>query len=255
MCVGRRGFADWLAAAEPAGARLARRHRLQGQAGRGSPAARLPAAVLVVGRPGRALGRRRPPAALPAGDWRLDDPAGLCRRTDAAPGLGARRLPLHPLPPRRNAERPRSCCPMVPASRAPVRSPRRPGRRAISSTHPPTISARPSWPRRSARSRRASGPSASVIVGEDLLAANYPAIHAVGRASDRAPRLIDLRWGDAAAPKVTLVGKGVCFDTGGLDIKPSSGMLMMKKDMGGAALMLALARWSWRWACRCACAC
>ena len=79
------------------------------------------------------------------------------------------------------------------------------------------------------------------IVGEDLLTANYPAIHTVGRASDRAPRLIDLRWGEAAAPKVTLVGKGVCFDTGGLDIKPSSNMLLMKKDMGGAAVMLALA--------------
>ena len=69
-----------------------------------------------------------------------------------------------------------------------------------------------------------------------------PAIHAVGRASDRAPRLVDLRWGDPAAPQVTLVGKGVCFDTGGLDIKPSSNMLLMKKDMGGAAVMLALAR-------------
>ena len=62
-----------------------------------------------------------------------------------------------------------------------------------------------------------------------------------GRASSRAPRLIDLRWGDAKHPKVTLVGKGVCFDTGGLDIKPDSAMLMMKKDMGGAATVLALA--------------
>ncbi len=86
------------------------------------------------------------------------------------------------------------------------------------------------------------GAECEITVGEDLHAANYPAIHAVGRASDRAPRLIDLRWGDPAAPKVTLVGKGVCFDTGGLDIKPSSNMLMMKKDMGGAAIMLALAR-------------
>jgi leucyl aminopeptidase len=66
-------------------------------------------------------------------------------------------------------------------------------------------------------------------------------IHAVGRASPRAPRLIDLVWGDAAHPKVTLVGKGVVFDTGGLDIKPSSGMLLMKKDMGGAANALGLA--------------
>ncbi len=69
----------------------------------------------------------------------------------------------------------------------------------------------------------------------------FPLIHAVGMASPRAPRLIDFSWGDPAHPKVTLVGKGVCFDTGGLDIKPSSGMLIMKKDMGGAANVLALA--------------
>jgi leucyl aminopeptidase len=66
-------------------------------------------------------------------------------------------------------------------------------------------------------------------------------IHAVGRASDRAPRLIDLTWGRADATRVTLVGKGICFDTGGLDLKPASGMLIMKKDMGGAAAALALA--------------
>ncbi len=81
-----------------------------------------------------------------------------------------------------------------------------------------------------------------VIVGDDLLDRDYPAIHAVGRASPRAPRLIDLRWGRPDHPKVTIVGKGVCFDSGGLDIKPSSAMLMMKKDMGGAAHALALGR-------------
>ena len=85
------------------------------------------------------------------------------------------------------------------------------------------------------------GASVRSTVGDDLLEENFPLIHAVGRAADRAPRLIDLRWGDAAAPKVTLVGKGVCFDTGGLDIKPDSAMLLMKKDMAGAATMLALA--------------
>ena len=79
------------------------------------------------------------------------------------------------------------------------------------------------------------------IVGDDLLKENFPLIHAVGRAADRAPRLIDIAWGDPAHPKVTLIGKGVCFDTGGLDIKPESGMLNMKKDMGGAATVLALA--------------
>jgi leucyl aminopeptidase len=81
------------------------------------------------------------------------------------------------------------------------------------------------------------------IVGKDLLKQNFPLIHAVGRAADpsRAPRLIELRWGKARDPKVTLVGKGVCFDTGGLDLKPESAMLIMKKDMGGAATVLALA--------------
>jgi leucyl aminopeptidase len=81
----------------------------------------------------------------------------------------------------------------------------------------------------------------SVIVGDDLLKKNYPMIHAVGRASVRAPRLIDLTWGKESDPKVTLVGKGVCFDTGGLDLKPATGMLNMKKDMGGAATVMAVA--------------
>jgi leucyl aminopeptidase len=82
----------------------------------------------------------------------------------------------------------------------------------------------------------------SSIVGDELLRQNFPLIHAVGMASTRAPRLIDFTWGDASHPKVTLVGKGVCFDTGGVDLKPASGMLIMKKDMGGAANVLALAQ-------------
>lgn len=86
------------------------------------------------------------------------------------------------------------------------------------------------------------GAKCTEIVGGKLLKENYPAIHAVGRASDDEPRLIDMRWGHAKHPKVTLVGKGVCFDTGGLDLKPSSAMLLMKKDMGGAAHVLGLAR-------------
>src|SRR5215472_1236349 len=80
-----------------------------------------------------------------------------------------------------------------------------------------------------------------VIVGDALLAENYPMIHAVGRASVRAPRLADLVWGDESAPKVTLVGKGVCFDSGGLDLKSAGPMRLMKKDMGGAATVLGLA--------------
>jgi leucyl aminopeptidase len=79
-----------------------------------------------------------------------------------------------------------------------------------------------------------------ITVGDDLLRDDYPMIHAVGRASERAPRLIDITWGKPNDPKITLVGKGVCFDTGGLDLKPASSMLNMKKDMGGAAQVLAL---------------
>lgn len=85
------------------------------------------------------------------------------------------------------------------------------------------------------------GAQVSVITGDELLAQNFPMIHAVGRGSAQAPRLIDLTWGNPSAAKVTLVGKGVCFDTGGLDIKTASGMRLMKKDMGGAANVLGLA--------------
>jgi leucyl aminopeptidase len=83
---------------------------------------------------------------------------------------------------------------------------------------------------------------ARVIAGDELLKQNYPTVHAVGRASARPPQLIDLTWGDDRSPKVTLVGKGVCFDTGGLDLKSPANMLQMKKDMGGAATILGLAR-------------
>ncbi len=89
--------------------------------------------------------------------------------------------------------------------------------------------------------RRFAGTS-RVLVGEELRANNFPLIYAVGAASPRAPRLIDLRWGNPRHAQVTLVGKGVCFDSGGLDLKPASGMLLMKKDMGGAACALALAQ-------------
>ena len=90
------------------------------------------------------------------------------------------------------------------------------------------------------RVAKEAGARCRVVVGDALLAKNYPTIHAVGRASVREPRLVDIIWGEESAPKVTLVGKGVCFDTGGLDLKPASGMLNMKKDMAGAAIMLGL---------------
>jgi leucyl aminopeptidase len=86
------------------------------------------------------------------------------------------------------------------------------------------------------------GARSSVIVGDELKAHDFHLIHGVGAGSPRPPRLIDLRWGESGARKITLVGKGVCFDTGGLDLKPSAGMLLMKKDMGGAACTLGLAQ-------------
>lgn len=79
------------------------------------------------------------------------------------------------------------------------------------------------------------------IIGDDLIAQNFPSVHAVGRASHHAPRLIELKWGNPDHPKLALVGKGVCFDSGGLDLKPASGMRLMKKDMGGAAHVIGLA--------------
>lgn len=86
------------------------------------------------------------------------------------------------------------------------------------------------------------GANMSVTHGVDLLTRNFPAIHAVGRASDREPRLLKMEWGKEDHPLLALCGKGVCFDTGGLNLKPGTGMALMKKDMGGAAHVLALAR-------------
>ncbi|MEE2565800.1 leucyl aminopeptidase family protein [Hyphobacterium marinum] len=86
------------------------------------------------------------------------------------------------------------------------------------------------------------GATVRVTKGDQLLKDNYPMIHAVGRAAEQEPRLIEMEWGDEAHPRVALIGKGVAFDSGGLDIKPAAGMRLMKKDMGGAANALALAR-------------
>ena len=86
------------------------------------------------------------------------------------------------------------------------------------------------------------GATVTATVGEDLLKERYGMIHAVGRAAECAPRLIELEWGDTNHPRLAIVGKGITFDSGGLDIKPAAGMRLMKKDMGGAANALALAR-------------
>ncbi len=100
--------------------------------------------------------------------------------------------------------------------------------------------ARPISRPRSKASAKPTRPRSPSFKGDALLDKNFPLVHAVGRASSREPCLASLVWGDKKHPKVTLVGKGICFDTGGLDIKPSQAMALMKKDMGGAATAMAL---------------
>jgi leucyl aminopeptidase len=195
------------------------------------------------GLPDRDLGFARLAAGvlardLPEGDWHFAAP--LSHPTQAAVGLilGAYRFT-------RYAGKPGSALRIAAPEGADAPRARRIAE-AVCLTrdlvNTPTSDLGPAALEEAARSlQRKHGASIEVVAGDDLLAGNFPMIHAVGRASPDAPRLIDLRWGREGAPRVTLVGKGVCFDTGGLDIKPSSGMLLMKKDMGGAANVLGLA--------------
>jgi leucyl aminopeptidase len=181
------------------------------------------------------------PAALPPGAYRLDpEPRRLCA-TRAAIGwaLGSYRFERY-----RKADKP------LAALRWPKNADRGAVERAAGAielvrnlVNTPAADMGPAELADAARALAGEfEASFRVTIGADLLAAGYPAIHAVGRASPRVPRLIDLAWGNPEHPKVTLVGKGVCFDSGGLDLKPSSNMLLMKKDMGGAAHALAVAR-------------
>lgn len=255
--VGPGGYDAWLAAAAP----LERDWlKATGFAAKPSAVALLPAggggrggglagALLVATDPAEPWDAAALAAALaPTGDgaWRLDDPDGLLPPETAALGwaLASYRFERY----RKAAEGEERARPRLVVGDAPARD--RAGRLA-SAVHlardlinTPASDLGPAELAEAilAEARR-YGAEASVVAGDELLAGNYPAIHAVGRASagDRAPRLVDLRWGEADAPRLTLVGKGVCFDTGGLDIKTSAGMLLMKKDMGGAAVMLALA--------------
>jgi leucyl aminopeptidase len=178
--------------------------------------------------------------ALPAATWTIDDPGGLLRTEDVSLGwaLAAYRFERYRKPavddePRLGVD-----------AKAIQTASRLAGAiflaRDLINTPASDLGPEELAEAVLAEARR-GGATAEVTAGE-ALRANYPAVHAVGRASTRSPRLVDLRWGDLEAPRLTLVGKGVCFDTGGLDIKPASGMLLMKKDMGGAAVMLALAR-------------
>lgn len=181
------------------------------------------------------------PTALPAGSYRIDARMSVAGATAAAAGwaLGgyrferykstkARKLPTLVWPARADKARANAMAESISMVRDLINTP-----------------AEDMGPSELAAAARALGRShkadVKVITGDALLKQNYPTIHAVGRASDDAPRLIDLTWGRKSDPKVTLVGKGVCFDTGGLDLKPAAGMLRMKKDMGGGAHALGLA--------------
>jgi leucyl aminopeptidase len=182
------------------------------------------------------------PTALPEGDYRLADGLGHMAAYDAALGwaLGGYRFGRYQREPGRPPARlvwPDSC------NRARVEAVAAGIFLTRDLINTPAEDMGPDNLAAAAESLAADhGAACAVIVGDDLLTNNYPMIHAVGRAAAKAPRLIDLTWGNADAPKVTLVGKGVCFDTGGLDLKPSGGMKLMKKDMGGGAHVLGLAR-------------
>lgn len=175
---------------------------------------------------------------LPVGPWRPEDPDGLLDPAEAALGwaLASYRFERY-----RRVEKPEPVLALRPPEATRIRAEAIFLARDLVNT--PANDLGPAELEEAVRAVAGRfGARISAIVGDALLEHGFPAIHAVGRASPRAPRLLDLVWGEESAPKLTLVGKGVCFDTGGLDIKPASAMALMKKDMGGAALMLALAQ-------------
>ncbi|MBI3348898.1 MAG: leucyl aminopeptidase family protein [Burkholderiales bacterium] len=180
------------------------------------------------------------PLVLPAGEYRLDD-AGLALHPEAAAmswELGGYRFDLYKpskrepatllLKPGADAERGVALVAAIVATRDLVNTP-------AEHMGPAELAGAAKL------LARQHGATFGEIVGDALLKKNFPSIHAVGRASDRSPRLIEVTWGNPKHPKLALVGKGVCFDTGGLNIKPGEGMRQMKKDMGGAANALGLA--------------
>ena len=180
------------------------------------------------------------PRALPEGRYRLGD-AGLAADPYAAAlswGLGSYVFDLYKAPRRAAAEL--MMAPSMAASRGLVVATTIEAVRDLVNT--PAEHLGPAELAETVRTvGRAHGATVREVVGDALLKAGFPAIHAVGRAATRAPRLIELNWGNPKHPKLSLVGKGVCFDSGGLDIKPADGMRWMKKDMGGAANALGLA--------------
>lgn len=233
-------FADWSAQQSPALQAWLKAQQFTAAAGSHAllPGSHgLAGAVLGIGDAHDPFAYAHAPYALPAGDWRLADPldAAATAALQLGWGLGSYRFTRY-----RDATRApaRLVCDLDADTAAQLAA----CIRARDLINTPTEHMGPDEMEAVARGiAQTHGADIDVLVDDDLLTHNFPAIHAVGRASHRAPRLIVLRWGDAAHPHVAIVGKGVCFDTGGLDIKAAAGMRNMKKDMGGAAHAIALA--------------
>ncbi|CAO3416642.1 leucyl aminopeptidase family protein [Azospirillum endophyticum] len=244
--VTKAGLADWLAARSPAVASWVKAVGFTGEAGSTvflpGPDGAVAHVLAGVSAVDDLWAFADLPSSLPAGSYRIDAALDARAATRAALGwaLGSYRFSRYKKPPEKGFAN------LV----WPAEADRGEVERAATATwlvrdlvNTPACDMGPAELAQAAQDLAAEFDAAvEVIVGPDLLDRDYPAVHAVGRASPREPRLVDLRWGNPDHPKVTIVGKGVCFDTGGLDLKPSSGMLMMKKDMGGAAHALALGR-------------
>jgi leucyl aminopeptidase len=193
---------------------------------------------VLVGRPDDGLALSKLCRTLPEGRYRLQGPAadaqlialGWCLE---AYGFGAYGKPQQPLA--------KLVCPQG-VDRPAVLSAARASYLVRDLVNTPASDMGPAELEAAVRQVARAHKAKLTVTSGKALEKGFPMIHAVGMASPRAPRLIDFTWGPARAPKVTLVGKGVCFDTGGLDIKPASGMALMKKDMGGAANVLGLAQ-------------
>jgi leucyl aminopeptidase len=239
--VDRDRYPGWHASQPPAVAQWLSAHGYDGAAG---SALALPGeeglagAVLGIGDPLDPLSYAHAPMALPAGDWRVQGDLDAAARNalQLGWGLGSYRYSRFRNPGRAPArlvlETPDAETTDLLAACLRVRD----------LVNTPTEHLGPAQLHEVVdQIAAAHGARFEAIVGDDLLARNFPAIHAVGRASHRAPRLLCLDWGDASHPHVAIVGKGVCFDTGGLNIKSGDGMRNMKKDMGGSAHAIALA--------------